>query len=86
MLHEVRSVMSQIAFVGRGQGVALVPSSMQKLASENVVIRPLKERVMVVIAALAWNPGRHHPMVDAVVSRAKRVGARSAARSQLLVG
>ncbi|WCM21085.1 LysR substrate-binding domain-containing protein [Paraburkholderia bryophila] len=76
VLHEVRSVTSQIAYVGCGQGVALVPSSMRKLASENVVIRPLKERVMVVTAALAWNANRHHPMVDAVVSWATANAAR----------
>lgn len=68
VLHEVRSVTSQIAYVGCGQGVALVPASMRKLAPENVVLRPLKERVMVVTAALAWNTERHHPLVDVVVS------------------
>jgi hypothetical protein len=47
---------------------------MRKLASENVVFRPLKERVVVVTAALAWNANRHHPMVDAVVAWAKGVG------------
>lgn len=81
VLHEVRSVMSQIAYVGCGQGVALVPASMRRLASENIVFRPLKERVMVVTAALAWNTNRHHPMVDAVVSWAKSVGGRVATRS-----
>lgn len=69
VLHEVRSVTSQIAYVSCGQGLALVPSSMRKLAPENVVIRPLKERVMVVTAALAWNEKRYHPMVDVVVER-----------------
>lgn len=44
VLHEVRSVASQIAYVGCGQGLALVPSSMRKLVPENVVIRPLQER------------------------------------------
>jgi DNA-binding transcriptional LysR family regulator len=67
VLHEVRSVASQIAYVGCGQGVALVPSQMKKLAPENVVVRPLKERAMVVTAALAWNNARHHPMVDVAV-------------------
>ncbi|USU18871.1 LysR substrate-binding domain-containing protein [Paraburkholderia fungorum] len=76
VLHEVRSVMSQIAYVGCGQGVALVPSSMQRLASANVVIRPLKERIMVVTAALAWNPNRHHPIVETVVEWAKRKDSR----------
>jgi DNA-binding transcriptional LysR family regulator len=69
ILHEVRSVVSQIAYVGCGQGVALVPASMAKLAPENVVVRPLKERIMVVTAALAWNRNRHHPMVEAVVAQ-----------------
>ncbi|MFM0646650.1 LysR substrate-binding domain-containing protein [Paraburkholderia bryophila] len=82
VLHEVRSVTSQIAYVGCGQGIALVPSSMRKLASENVVIRPLKERVMVVTAALAWNANRHHPMVDAVVSWAKDNTARKQKKVQ----
>jgi DNA-binding transcriptional LysR family regulator len=77
VLHEVRSVMSQIAYVGCGQGIALVPASMQKLASENVVVRPLKERVIVVTAALAWNANRYHPMVDAVVSWARAHGSKT---------
>jgi DNA-binding transcriptional LysR family regulator len=68
VLHEVRSVTSQVAYVSCGQGVALVPSSMRRLAPENVVIRPLKERVMVVTAAVAWTMKRHHPMVDAALS------------------
>jgi DNA-binding transcriptional LysR family regulator len=67
VMHEVRSVTSQIAYVSCGQGVALVPSAMRKLAPENVVVRPLKEKVTVVTAALAWNTYRHHPMVDVVV-------------------
>lgn len=67
VLHEVRSVTSQIAYVGCGQGVALVPASMRKLAPVNVVVRPLKEKVMVITAAAAWNTRRHHPMVDEAV-------------------
>ena len=68
ILHEVRSVTSQVAYVSCGQGVALVPSSMRKLAPENVVVRPLGEKVMVVTTAVAWNVDRHHPMVDVAVS------------------
>ena len=67
VLHEVRSVASQVAYVGCGQGVALVPASMKKLAPANVVIRPLKEKVMVVTAALAWNTARFHPLVEVAV-------------------
>ncbi|WP_321816389.1 MULTISPECIES: LysR substrate-binding domain-containing protein [unclassified Paraburkholderia] len=66
--HEVRSVTSQIAYVGCGQGVALVPASMRRLAPENVVVRPLKEKIMVVTAALLWNPDRYNPMVDEVLA------------------
>lgn len=68
VLHEVRSVTSQVAYVSCGQGLALVPSSMRKLAPENVAIRPLKEKVTVVTAALAWNTKRYHPLVEVVVS------------------
>lgn len=78
VLHEVRSVASQIAYVSCGQGLALVPSSMRKLAPDNVVVRPLKERVMVVTAALAWNKNRFHPMVDVVVSQLKSRGQKRA--------
>ncbi|MGV7214955.1 LysR family transcriptional regulator [Bradyrhizobium sp. UFLA05-112] len=66
--HEVRSISSQIAYVSCGQGIALVPATMRKLAPEDVVVRPLKERVMVVTAALAWNSMRYNPMVDATVA------------------
>ena len=68
VLHEVRSVTSQIAYVSCGQGVALVPSSLRRIAPANVVIKPLRERIMVVTAALAWNSKRHHPMVDSAIS------------------
>lgn len=67
VLHEVRSVTAQIAYVSCGQGVALVPASMGRLAPQNVVVRPLKERVTVVTAAAAWNHARHHPLVDVAV-------------------
>lgn len=68
VLHEVRSVASQIAYVSCGQGVALVPSAMRKLAPENVVVRPLQEKIMVVTAAAVWNTRRHHPMVDEAIA------------------
>lgn len=68
VLHEVRSIASQIAYVSCGQGVALVPASMRKLAPENVVLRPLHEKIMVVTAAAAWNANRHHPLVDEAIA------------------
>jgi len=68
ILHEVRSVTSQIAFVGCGQGIALVPSRFERLAPPNVAFRPLKERVDIVAAALVWSVARHNPMVEAVIT------------------
>ncbi|MXN79378.1 LysR family transcriptional regulator [Burkholderia sp. 4701] len=68
VLHEVRSVASQVAFVGCGQGVALVPASLQTLAPEQVVFRPLKENLSVVTTAMAWSTARGHPMIDAIVA------------------
>lgn len=82
VLHEVRSVTSQVAYVSCGQGVALVPAALKKLAPEDVVVRPLKEKITVVTAALAWNAQRHHPLVDAAVAWLKgRYGAKRAASS-----
>jgi len=66
VLHEVRSVSSQIAYVGCGQGVALVPAGMAKLAPDNVVVKSLSEEIMVVTSAMAWNSQRHHPMTNSV--------------------
>ncbi len=68
ILHEVRSVTSQIAFVGCGQGIALVPSGFERLAPPSVTFRPLRERIDIVAAALVWSAARHNPMVEAVVS------------------
>lgn len=64
IVHVVRSVASQVAFVGCGQGVALVPYSMRKLAPENVVMRPVKENVTVPTATLAWDKRRPSVLVD----------------------
>ncbi|CAE6901198.1 MULTISPECIES: LysR family transcriptional regulator [Paraburkholderia] len=75
ILHEVRSVASQVAFVGCGQGIALVPASLKKLAPENVVFRPLKETVNVVTTALAWNACRDNPLITAVVAILGSTGA-----------
>lgn len=66
ILHEVRSVASQIAYVSCGQGVALVPESMAKLAPDNVAVKPLAEEIMVITSAMAWNSKRYNPMVDTV--------------------
>lgn len=69
VLHEVRSVASQIAFVSYGQGIALVPASLKKLAPANVVFRPLSQKLQVVTTAMAWNTSRPNPLVEALVTR-----------------
>ncbi|MCK9798244.1 LysR family transcriptional regulator [Pseudomonas sp. MAFF 302030] len=68
VLHEVRSVASQIAFVSCGQGIALVPAALKKLAPDNVVLRPLSQPLNVVTTALAWNAERANPLVAEVVA------------------
>lgn len=67
ILHEARTVASQVAFVGCNQGVALVPMSMQKMAPERVTIRPLTGDIQVVTTALAWNPEHENPVLTHIV-------------------
>ncbi|MFK9006577.1 LysR family transcriptional regulator [Pseudomonas pergaminensis] len=68
VLHEVRSVASQIAFVSCGQGIALVPAALKKLAPDNVVLRPLTQKLNVVTTAVAWNSERLNPLVTELVA------------------
>jgi DNA-binding transcriptional LysR family regulator len=72
ILHEVRSVASQIAYVSCGQGLALVPYSLKQLAPDGVVVRPLKERVKVVTAAAAWLQDHHNSLVYDAISLLKK--------------
>lgn len=69
IVHEVRSVASQIAYVSCGQGVALVPLAMQKLAPQNVIVRSLSEEITLVTAAAAWNTKRANPMLETVIEK-----------------
>ncbi|WP_337154924.1 LysR family transcriptional regulator [Pseudomonas protegens] len=69
VLHEVRSVASQIAFVSCGQGIALVPASLKTVAPDNVVLRPLSQRLNVVTTAMAWSSTRANPLVQALVAQ-----------------
>jgi DNA-binding transcriptional LysR family regulator len=69
VLHEVRSVASQIAFVSCGQGIALVPASLKKLAPDNVVFRALIQKLNVVTTAVAWNADRPNTLVEELVTR-----------------
>jgi DNA-binding transcriptional LysR family regulator len=79
ILHEVRSVASQVAFVGCGQGIALVPSAYARLAPENVVVRPLQGRLRIVTTAMAFSRARPNVLVDHV--RAQLVPPARTARS-----
>lgn len=67
ILHEVRSAVSQIAFVSCGQGVALVPLSLQRLAPANVRLVPLAENVRITTTAAAWHTGRNHVLLEKVL-------------------
>lgn len=68
IVHEVGSVASQIAFVGCGQGVALIPSGMKRMAPDTVVVRPLTEKLSVVTTAVAWNGSRPNSSVEAALA------------------
>jgi len=67
ILHDVLSVMSQIAFVSCGQGIALVPFSLSKLAPGNVVVRRLKEHIRVVTTAMAWSATGDNVLVRSIL-------------------
>jgi DNA-binding transcriptional LysR family regulator len=68
IVHEVGSVASQVAFVGCGQGVALIPAAMKKMTPETVVVRPLTEKFSIVTTAVAWNTARDNPSVETAVA------------------
>ncbi|MFV3014350.1 LysR family transcriptional regulator [Pseudomonas sp. KHB2.9] len=71
VLHEVRSVATQVAFVGCGQGIALVPSALKKIAPDSVVIRPLTKNIEVITTAIAWNTTRMNIWTEALVQKAR---------------
>lgn len=73
ILHEVRSISSQLAFVSCGQGVSLVPGSMKRLAPENVRVIPLQEELSIVTTAVAWPRNKHAPMTDRAVDALRKV-------------
>lgn len=67
ILHEVRSVSLQIAFVGCNQGVALVPASLAQLLPANVVLLPLQETTRITSVAVAWQAAHGHRLMQDVV-------------------
>lgn len=68
ILHEVRSITAQIAYVCCGQGLSVVPSSAAKLAPENVVVIPLNENISITTVAVAWDAKNHNALVEAAVN------------------
>lgn len=71
ILHDVRSVASQIAFVGCGQGIALVPAGLKRLAPASVVLRPLAEKLEVVTTAVAWSGVSSNPALSLALEELK---------------
>ncbi|EIN0285739.1 LysR substrate-binding domain-containing protein [Salmonella enterica] len=67
IIYEVRSVASQVAFVSCGQGIALVPSSLERLSPANVVTLPLDNDIKVITTAVAWSSVRRNPVVDTFI-------------------
>ena len=68
ILHEVRSVATQVASVGCGQGIALVPAALRRIAPESVVFKPLVEAVDVVTTAAAWCPKSGNPALASALA------------------
>ncbi|MCI1034833.1 LysR family transcriptional regulator [Raoultella terrigena] len=64
IIHEVRSIASQIAFVSCEQGIALVPTSLERLSPVNVITIPLEKSIQVITTAVAWSPARENALAD----------------------
>lgn len=73
--YDVSSVVSQIAFVGCGVAIGMVPSRSMRFGGADVVFRPLKQTINVISIAAAWNPKRRKELVPALVSIAAEIGA-----------
>lgn len=73
--HEVSSVVSQIAYVGCGAGIGMVPSRSMRFGGGDVVFRPLTPTIEVVTIAAAWDPARGKDLIPAIVDIAARIGA-----------
>lgn len=67
ILHEARTVASQVALVGCGQGVALVPSRTEKLAPANVIFRPLAGDISVITTSLVWQERPNNRQFERII-------------------
>lgn len=71
LAHESGSIQTQAAFVACGLGVALVPSTTQRLRMPGVVYRELTELIPLTDIALVWNAGTASPLVARMVETAR---------------
>jgi hypothetical protein len=67
-------VVSQIAFVGCGNAIGMVPSRSMRFGGGDVVFRPLVENIEVVTIAAAWDPTRRKDVVPSIVQIAIGLG------------
>lgn len=74
VVYEVRSAVSQIAFVGCGDAIGMVPSRSMRFGGGDVVFRPLVEKIEVVTIAAAWDPTRRKDVVPSIVKIAIDLG------------
>ena len=72
--YEIRSVVSQIGFVGCGGAIGMVPSRSMRFGGGDVVFRPLVESIEVVTIAAAWDPTRKKDVVPSIVEIAIDIG------------
>ncbi len=75
VLYEISSVVSQVAFVGCGVAIGMVPSRSMRFGGADVVFRPLVERIDVISIAAAWNPIQRKELVPALIDIAAAIGA-----------
>lgn len=68
ILHFVRNISSQMALVGFGQGLALVPSRSRDLAPPGVVVRRVAEKIELITTAAAWSRTAKNPVLPLVIS------------------
>ena len=68
VLYEVRSAASQIAFVSCGQGIALVPFSLQRLAPAHVCVLPIIENISITTTAVAWQKANQPIWMEQVLA------------------
>ena len=74
VLHEIGSVVSQIAYASCGIAVGLVPSRSMRFGGSAVVFRPLAETIKVVTVAAVWDPSHKNELVPKMINAALEIG------------